>query len=222
MITSSQASVTPAQELARLTLISPSNEAAIRRRSTITATRSQILDEIKGAPVLGPLGPVPPPVADTDQNSGSDVATVEHVEASGVSASDSEATLVSDNAMSDAPGPCVEENDSSEAGDARSDQAETGSDVEMTIDTGDNDPVKSEILNGPPPIPPRPVVELDREKQLRDELEFGAQQDVTEVINNVLFQSEYAIKARSIGEDGEQIDQIKECVFHTFSLVYLS
>lgn len=219
MITSSQSSVTPGQELARLTLISPSNEAAIRRRSTITATRPQILGEFAEAPVLGPLGPPPPPVAHVDQNSGSDVATVEYIEASAVSASDSEATLVSDNTMSDAPGPFVKENHSSQEDDAASDQAERGSDVEMSIDTGENDPVKSEILNSPPPIPPRPVAEVDPEKQLRDEVEFGAQQDVTEVINSFLSQSEYAIKARSIGEDGEQIDQVKECVFIQHFLV---
>jgi ubiquitin carboxyl-terminal hydrolase 25/28 len=63
--------------------------------------------------------------------------------------------------------------------------------------------------NRPPPVPPRPS-EAERERQLREEVELGAQQDVTEVINNVLFQSECAIRPRGIAPDGEQLDQIKE------------
>lgn len=62
----------------------------------------------------------------------------------------------------------------------------------------------------PPPVPPRPTSEVDRQKQLIEEVEIGAQQDVTEVINNVLFQSQCAIKPRNIADDGEQVDQIKE------------
>jgi ubiquitin carboxyl-terminal hydrolase 25/28 len=61
----------------------------------------------------------------------------------------------------------------------------------------------------PPPEPPRPA-EVDRKRQLIEEVELGAQQDVTEVINNVLFQSECAIRPRGIAPDGEQLDQIKE------------
>jgi ubiquitin carboxyl-terminal hydrolase 25/28 len=62
----------------------------------------------------------------------------------------------------------------------------------------------------PPPIPPRPIPEADRQKQLIEEVEIGAQQDVTEVINNVLFQSQCAIRPLRIDSDGEQVDQIKE------------
>jgi ubiquitin carboxyl-terminal hydrolase 25/28 len=36
--------------------------------------------------------------------------------------------------------------------------------------------------------------------QLKEEVEIGAQQDVTEVINNVLFQSQCAIQPREIGD----------------------
>lgn len=57
MITSPTSSVIPEQELARLTLISSSNEAAIRRKSLITSSRPN-LGEINGMPVLGPLGPI--------------------------------------------------------------------------------------------------------------------------------------------------------------------
>jgi ubiquitin carboxyl-terminal hydrolase 25/28 len=211
--------VTPGQELARLTLISPSNEAAIRRRSTITASRSQILGEINGVPVLGPLGPPPPLLGgQMDQTSASNTADPAPT-ASGVSVSDSEATLVSDNSMNDAPGLFVEdkENNPPQSDDMASDQAEigsdradAGSDVDMATDADDIVPAEAELSNLPPPVPPRPAIEVDREQQLKDEVEYGAQQDVTEVINNVLFQSQCAIKGRAIGKDGEQIDQIKE------------
>ncbi|KAJ6171755.1 Peptidase C19 ubiquitin carboxyl-terminal hydrolase 2 [Penicillium chermesinum] len=62
----------------------------------------------------------------------------------------------------------------------------------------------------PPPVPPRNIPDPDREKQLKEELEISAQQDVTEVINNVLFQSQCAIKPYGFDEDGEQLDQIKD------------
>lgn len=61
----------------------------------------------------------------------------------------------------------------------------------------------------PPPFPPRPQQEEDR----MIDVEIGAQQDVTEVIANVLFQLQCAIKAESFDESGEQIDQIKDLFF---------
>ena len=62
----------------------------------------------------------------------------------------------------------------------------------------------------PPPVPPRPKT-LDYDtKGPKNELEFGAQQDVTEVIANVLFQLECAIRPLGRDESGEQIDEIKK------------
>jgi ubiquitin carboxyl-terminal hydrolase 25/28 len=139
--------------------------------------------------------------------------------ASDASVAGSDATLVSDNSMNDAPGLFVEdkENNPPDLDDMASDQAEigsdradVGSDVDMATEADDVVPVEPELSKLPPAVPPRPAPEVDHEQQLKDELEYGAQQDVTEVINNVLFQSQCAIKARKIGKDGEQIDQIKE------------
>jgi len=153
-----------------------------------------------------------------DQISPSDAANPEPA-ASAASVADSEATLVSDNSMDDPPGLFVEDKENfpplsddmaSDQTEIGSDRADAGSDIDMALDTDDIVPVKPELSNLPPPVPPRPVPEIDREKQLKEEVEYGAQQDVTEVINNVLFQSQCAIKGREIGEDGEQIDQIKE------------
>lgn len=64
----------------------------------------------------------------------------------------------------------------------------------------------------PPPFPPRPKPEEHKIATL-DEVEIGAQQDVTEVIANVLFQLQCAIKAEFLDESGEQIDQIKKLFF---------
>lgn len=64
----------------------------------------------------------------------------------------------------------------------------------------------------PPPVPPRPIGD-DQNKAIQDEVELGAQQDVTEVIANVLFQLQCAIKAQSVDESGEQIDLVKQLFF---------
>ena len=64
-----------------------------------------------------------------------------------------------------------------------------------------------------PPLPPRPK-EIDTSaSNALLEAEVGAQQDVTEVIANFLFQLQCAIKAESIDESGEQIDQVKDLFF---------
>ena len=64
----------------------------------------------------------------------------------------------------------------------------------------------------PPPVPPRQKPE-EQKRAIQEEVEIGAQQDVTEVIANVLFQLQCAIKAETIDESGEQIDQVKSLFF---------
>ncbi|KAL8700590.1 MAG: hypothetical protein Q9224_000891 [Gallowayella concinna] len=64
--------------------------------------------------------------------------------------------------------------------------------------------------NRPPPCPPRPTTEVPT----KAEVEMSAQQqDVTEVIENFLYQMECAIKATSFDSAGEQMDQIKDMFF---------
>lgn len=65
----------------------------------------------------------------------------------------------------------------------------------------------------PPPYPPRPQPEENKDQIIRQEIQMGAQQDVTEVISNVLYQLECAIEATSFDPSGEQIDQIKDMFF---------
>lgn len=225
MITCPGSYVVPGQELARLTLISPSNEAAIRRRSTISAVSPSTLGEINGMPIVGPLGPpqAPPVESETrDPNESTPVAGYRPTSEGG-----SDATLVSDTTRPDAPSTAPAdttapaENKENTLPTADVSMTEAGNDTALDVTTGNDDdaasPKQQEAtpvadFHLPPPIPPRPVPQVDQKKQLIDEVEIGAQQDVTEVINNVLFQSQCAIRPIGIAPDGEQLDQIKECV----------
>lgn len=240
MIHSPSSHVIPGQELARLTLISPSNEAAIRRRSTISAIRPVGLGEIDGAPILGPLGP--PQSATDAQTQSSAALDADKPQRSATSDVDSDATLVSDGnkhatpAASSDDATIVSSDDATIAPDDNRTvvpsedkenelpqstdavmtdvQGQPSSEVEASQSTGSDKPASVEQAapsNKPPPVPPRPAPQGDTQKQqILDEVEIGAQQDVTEVINNVLFQSQCAIEPISIAEDGEQIDRIKE------------
>ena len=73
-------------------------------------------------------------------------------------------------------------------------------------------PPEEHPTRAPPPVPPRPIAD-EQKKAIQEEVEIGAQQDVTEVIANVLFQLQCAIKAQSVDESGEQIDQVKKLFF---------
>ena len=82
------------------------------------------------------------------------------------------------------------------------------SQVEDNINSAENVPPPKR----PPPCPPRPKPQDTRSTTL-EEVEIGAQQDVTEVIANVLFQLQCAIRAESFDVTGEQLDQIKRLFF---------
>lgn len=63
----------------------------------------------------------------------------------------------------------------------------------------------------PPPVPPRP--DQESKVSIQEQLEIGAQQDVTEVIGNVLFQLQCAIKPELLDRNGEQIDMVKRLFY---------
>ena len=73
-------------------------------------------------------------------------------------------------------------------------------------------PINAQPPNRPPPFPPRPKPE-EPKNSILEEVEIGAQQDVTEVIQNVLFQLQCAIEAEAVDETGEQLDLIKHLFF---------
>lgn len=217
MITSPKPAVRPEQELARLTLISSTNEAEIRRRSTISGRRPTGLGELNGMPIIGPLGPPTTVSTDPTVSQTASSATIgDRPKQLETSDKDSEATLVSESTTTENPLPLTSAQDKeNEPPSTAIGSGNEPAPVDL-MDLGGGTPVKTDSLpehveppTRPPPVPPRPS-ETDRQRQLIEEVELGAQQDVTEVINNVLFQSECAIKPRSIAPDGEQLDQIKE------------
>lgn len=206
MTTSTQSCVTPSRELARLTLISPGNEEAIRRRSTISKAQTLgDLGDIDGVPILGPLGP-PRPMVETMNEQPVGLGPDQQGPTKGGSDAESEETLVSgSNGSEPTAHSTVEENEQ-----AQSEKALSEAEGYVKVEAGGPPAPVPEQPSRPPPVPPRPPVEVDRQKQLLEEVEIGAQQDVTEVINNVLFQSQCAIKPLKVASDGEQVDQIKE------------
>ena len=254
MITAPRAQVTPEQELARLTLISSTNEEQIRRRSTIRGQRPS-LGEIDGRPVIGPTLPPPPSAettqGDTEMTETPPVKMVGSLEEATGADDSSEDTLV------DVSIPKLERRDCVMSG-LENGNAQRHQDI---LDNRENLPPSKEVLtqspsteaakdllgptspsrmnqlmrplspvkedelstenseknaavphpSRPPPIPPRP--ELDPKELIQEQLEIGAQQDVTEVIGNVLFQLQCAIKPEKIDAKGEQIDKVKRLFY---------
>lgn len=66
--------------------------------------------------------------------------------------------------------------------------------------------ISPEQPSRPPPVPPRPLPAPEQKHTLE---EYARQQDVTEVLNHVLFQLSCAIRPLGFDEEGEQVDQIK-------------
>ncbi|EQL34025.1 ubiquitin thiolesterase [Blastomyces dermatitidis ATCC 26199] len=225
MITSPTSSVMPEQELARLTLISSSNEAAIRRKSLISSSRPS-LGEINGMPVLGPLGPPTATTAEVSKDAAAVDASNKTLERSDA---DSDITLVSLTAQADneesqvnnkeniGPAPQEITVEMKEVDDSNGVGAGTGDSMQALAPIGPP--------NRPPPVPPRPTplrpAPLDYQQQLREEVELGAQQDVTEVINNVLFQTQCAVKPIRFDQDGEQLDVVTD-LFYGKTVSYIA
>lgn len=105
---------------------------------------------------------------------------------------------------------------------AADDDHETTNDGPLTPPSED----ESSVAEKRPPIPPRnkpaPInIAAKTEEDLRKErLSFGAQQDVTEVIGNVLFRMSCAIKPVSIDSAnyGEQIDSVRDTFYGSNTL----
>lgn len=254
MITAPRAQVTPEQELARLTLISSTNEEQIRRRSTVRGQRPS-LGEIDGRPVLGPA--LPPPLSIPTTQGDTAVSESPGTEVVGSPKQESRADDSSEDTLIDTSIPNLERRDSLmsglEDGDIQQQQSiledkenlppskqvlaqgtsnETALDMlspaspsrinqmarplspvhedESSVEASEKT-VSVPPPNRPPPVPPRP--DRDPKESIQEQLEIGAQQDVTEVIGNVLFQLQCAIKPEDIDAKGEQIDQVKRLFY---------
>lgn len=260
MITIPDNKATPAQELARLTLISSSTEENMRRMSILSAQRPSIGD-MGGVPIQGPL-PAPASTVDspdTVMENGIDSSVEAPKEAKTLPGDEvsSEGTLVEAPAVDpnvdndfmvidavekpdqqerifedkenlaptqeEVPRPATPDTQIkplAESSPSRAnEQARPQSPTKENTKNSESHQLASQDgtalpgpPNRPPPVPLRQKPE-EQKRALQEEVEIGAQQDVTEVIANVLFQLQCAIKAESVDETGEQIDQIKKLFF---------
>jgi ubiquitin carboxyl-terminal hydrolase 25 len=240
MIASNKSHVKPRQELAHLTLVSTSQEESYRRKSTLQGDRPS-LEEIQGESVRGPQpAPVTEGIGEryADMNPGfsemySNGALLNEDE-------NSEETLVDKNLPNMAKKDSITQadvfEDKENCAPSKQDVVTPHTPDKFTTPLSNTSPSKinerpesgnnenskdSKTISTenpkppsrpPPPVPPREKP-IDKREILKKEMEVGAQQDVTEVISNVLFQLECAIKAESVDETGEQIDLIKRLFF---------
>ncbi|KAL8853990.1 MAG: hypothetical protein Q9221_001113 [Calogaya cf. arnoldii] len=233
MITSPRAFTEPELELARLTLLSQPVEAGLRRSSTIDGKRPS-LGEINGRPIIGPLAL---PMSGIAENS---IRTDSKAAGSGIESS--EPTLLgndpaeegTDQEMPDLipqqsaehsqKQPTLDDKENLPPSEASTERSNTIEPLLNSIEEASPElpnlqsqkETKEAVIeppSRPPPYPPRPQPEENKDYIIRQEIQMGAQQDVTEVISNVLYQLECAVKPTSIDPSGEQINQIKDMFF---------
>ena len=208
--TASSRSIKPTRELAELTIFSSAAVADFRRASISSPHGPPNLSSIMDGPVYGPQLPPPPPPSLPPTVEEEDIEMIDHPSNKNIENGDdsSEATLID---LDQLP-PSYSESLGNE---------ETSPEADAVMVNGEDLPDKSGTSEKPPPIPPRNksglVIQTNEKRDLlpNDELwKFGSQQDVTEVIGNVMFRLQCAIKPTSIEESsGAQIDIIRDTFF---------
>lgn len=109
--------------------------------------------------------------------------------------------------------------DSPDMGPAESDSAPNTDDVEMIDDDGGTHHVPMPASAPPPPPRPKPDLSIQTKHEststvkMEDKFRFGAQQDVTEAIGNVIERLRCAIEGSSVQEGGEQGDIIYDTLY---------
>jgi len=223
--TSPTSSVRPTTELANLTLLSDQKVAQYRRDSVTSPNGPPSLEHLKqnipiyspenpntNAVIYGPhprqlISPTPTPPLEDDI----EMVDPPNDKDSGFGDDSSESTLIDTEVANEEPS--LSDNPF-EDGKNIIDRADTAENLNVeddiimingeTVDSKDKTPPEPE---NPPPVPPR-------NKPDQDLWAFGAQQDVTEVVGNVVFRLQCAIKAESIEEGtGEQIDLIRDTFY---------
>ncbi|KAL2072254.1 hypothetical protein VTL71DRAFT_11597 [Oculimacula yallundae] len=219
--TASTRSVKPTKQLAELTIFSSEKEGEFleRRKSISSPSGPPNIDAIMGFPVFGPqLPPAPLTPPPSSKPLDDDIEMIDHpVDRVETRDDSSEATLVD---MDQLPAT----DDKNHTPDSIVD--ETGIDPDAVMVDGGNvadESSKPSPPDKPPPIPPRNKSGLvistteHKEKDLAaddDFWQFGTQQDVTEVIGNVTFRLQCAIKPTSLEKEfGEQVDIIRDTFF---------
>ncbi|TVY90339.1 Ubiquitin carboxyl-terminal hydrolase [Lachnellula willkommii] len=236
--TASTSSIKPTRDLAELTLFSSAAAANFRRASI---SSPQGINNVASSSIYPIYGPEPrpqtPPPHSSPTSVKEDIEMIDHPGDKNLEngSESSEATLVDMDALptyNQAVSGDTESSPTTEKGDDDQPMTVNGKDLEGdAIMLNGVDGVNGEkVLSAPekpPPVPPRNkqglVVQINESKeQISDDdlWRFGSQQDVTEVIGNVMFRLQCAIKPTSIDErSGEQIDIIRD-TFYGSNVVY--
>ncbi|TVY26416.1 Ubiquitin carboxyl-terminal hydrolase [Lachnellula hyalina] len=236
--TASTSSIKPTRDLAELTLFSSAAAANFRRASVSSPRGVNIAASSSTYPIYGPEPrPQTSPARSSTAPVKEDLEMIDHpgdknLENGSVS---SEATLVNMDTLptyNEAVRGGTESSPTTETGDDDQPMIVDGKDLEgdaimLNGEDGVNGEKVSSAPEKPPPVPPRNkqglVVQINESKeQISDDdlWRFGSQQDVTEVIGNVMFRLQCAIKPTSIDErSGEQIDIIRD-TFYGSNVVY--
>lgn len=226
--TASTRSIKPTRELAELTIFSSAAEANFRRASISSPSGPPNIASTM-SPIFGPEGPptigFPPPPSTND-----DIEMVDRPEYKDLNQRDdsSEGTLVEAPDMdglppySDVVGRTSAE--AEKVWDTNTEDTSSTFDDAVMVNGGSIFPAPEIIPaapDKPPPIPPRNKAGLsiqtnDHKEVITDDdiWKFGSQQDVTEVIGNVMFRLQCAIKPTSIDPvSGEQIDNVRDTFY---------
>jgi ubiquitin carboxyl-terminal hydrolase 25 len=242
MIVTPQAQITPKLEVARLTMLSTYTEEHLRRASVLSDSKPN-LSNLKTDDAPGPLSPVDAIIVESPlheikpENANAAKTSTQEVDGS------SETTLVEtsmedrmdvdtqkgqvtihEDKENVSPTrvkferprtpdhnlkPLGETSPSRVNQEANDSVANAAAATEDEMEMGESINV-APAPTRPPPIPPR--THSERRTTINEE-ELYRQQDVTEVIGNVLFQLQCAIKPDEIDASGEQIDLIKKLFY---------
>lgn len=234
-------SVKPTKELAELTIFSTEKENTYRRKSISTPHGPPTISSVLEGAVYGPQWP--PPSAEAPPTPEEDIEMIDRPADKNTETADdsSEATLVdmdqlpplveasaASEVAKHTPGDGTGfPSDKKVSLDMTSAESKEDLEGDAVMINGNDSPSTVENmppLEKPPPIPPRKKTGLviqtnDQSNQSNniiadnDFWRFGVQQDVTEIIDNVTFRLQCAIKPTSIDAEGEQMDVIKSTFF---------
>ena len=220
MITAPTPEVTPDKDLARLTILKPSEDTepaeSVNTEAKRTTNNREGLGTVNGFLLHGPI--YNPPIREQNEAK----ASAEDIDFTERSLSDDAASDVT--LLNDASSGSDEEDlervrqpegvafASNEA--RKAPASESGEPMEITNSSEANDtslPKHTSPPSRPPPVPPRLKSPNSSNALTFGQVENIAQQrDVTEVIGNVLYQLECAIVPQRFQADGEQWDLVKE------------
>ena len=187
------------------------------------------------APVFGPEGPPPPvPLRPSPTAIEEDTEMIDRPgdQKSGIGDNASDTTLVEMETLPPSPPASYDDviadagfqsSRNEKIGFEETDRKEHSGESEDTEMADGNNSASQTALampDKPPPVPPRNKAGLSIQTNAREIISdddlwrFGSQQDVTEVIGNVMFRIQCAIKASSIEDSTEeQIDDIRDTFF---------